>query len=116
MDYDKETLGKSGVYAIVNTVTGCVYIGFTGACFRRRWGLHRTDLARNVHCNKSLQSDWNLYGPGAFEFRVLEAFPGYRIASDYLRCREWLYTEQFPSLYNIDLRKPLLLRSPNSDD
>lgn len=63
---------QTGVYAIVNTVNGKQYRGSAAVSFTRRWLVHRSTLNRGKHCNKHLQSAWNLYGASKFRFLVLE--------------------------------------------
>lgn len=60
-----------GIYKIVNTVNGLVYIGSSN-CIQRRWYEHKSTLNRNVHGNDYLQKAWSKYGAEAFEFHVLE--------------------------------------------
>src|SRR3990167_7851115 len=57
----------SGVYEILNTTNGKRYIGST-ANMVSRWKTHCYKLKRNNHHSPTLQSAWNKYGPGAFEF------------------------------------------------
>lgn len=62
---------ESGIYQILNTVNGKVYVG--SACeFSGRWKAHINDLRANRHGNPHLQSAYNLYGEDSFEFSVLE--------------------------------------------
>ena len=61
----------SGIYLIVNTVNGKVYVG-QAVDIQRRWRRHKTDLRGGYHTNKRLQRAWNKYSEGTFEFRVLE--------------------------------------------
>jgi group I intron endonuclease len=62
---------ESGIYGIVNTVNGLIYVG-SAVKIKRRWSDHRQMLGRGAHDNSYLQHAWNLYGAAAFEFRVLE--------------------------------------------
>ena len=62
---------KSGVYQIVNTVNGKIYVG-SGVCFKIRWGQHKSDLKNNKHDNSYLQNSWNKHGKDNFEFIILE--------------------------------------------
>lgn len=64
---------NTGIYKIVNTVTGAVYVGSAALSFRRRWQKHLSYLRRGKHVNPHLQSAWNKYGETAFEFIILEA-------------------------------------------
>ncbi len=61
---------KSGVYEILNTVNGKRYIG-QAAKLGKRWIRHQYELGRRTHHSRHLQSAWNKYGSGAFEFRAL---------------------------------------------
>ena len=60
----------TGVYCIRNIENNKVYIG-QSIDIKRRWRKHKSELNRNVHNNKHLQSAWNKYGKDAFEFNVL---------------------------------------------
>ncbi len=64
----------SGIYVILNTKNGKVYIGQT-IDFKRRFKHHRTQLNSNKHGNKYLQASWNKYGEKSFKFKVLEYCP-----------------------------------------
>lgn len=61
---------KSGIYEIVNTVTGCRYIG-SAKNIKGRWTTHRGQLVRHKHHSKYMQRSWNKYGPDIFRFSVL---------------------------------------------
>ena len=60
-----------GIYRIENLVNHKCYIG-KSKDIKERWTMHRWELNNNSHCNKHLQSAWNLYGSENFEFSVLE--------------------------------------------
>lgn len=60
----------SGVYQILNTVTGFSYIG-SSANVDRRIKEQKNHLRKNRSDNSSLQLDWNNYGESCFEFNVL---------------------------------------------
>lgn len=62
---------KTGVYKITNTVNGKVYVG-SAYVLKKRKSDHFTQLKRNIHGNKHLQSAYNKYGVDAFQFEVLE--------------------------------------------
>lgn len=62
---------KSGIYKIINTSNGRVYVG-KAARFKERWTKHMSKLRNNAHKNKFLQHDFNKCGEGVFEFHVLE--------------------------------------------
>jgi group I intron endonuclease len=60
-----------GVYAIVNMVTGAVYIGSTNN-IPYRWTKHFQALRNGYHENDHLQKAFNKYGQDAFDVAVLE--------------------------------------------
>jgi group I intron endonuclease len=60
-----------GVYEIRNTVTDKMYVGST-ISLRTRWNRHLNLLRAGRHDNIHLQRAWNLDGPEAFAFSVLE--------------------------------------------
>lgn len=62
---------QSGVYAIQHLETGRTYIG-SSVSMSRRWREHQSLLKLGEHHARDLQVDWNLYGPSAFVFVVLE--------------------------------------------
>lgn len=66
-----ERLSDSGIYEILNTVSGDRYIG-QASNFTKRWSRHRRMLQTGSHDNQHLQSAWNKYGECAFSFRVVE--------------------------------------------
>lgn len=66
----------SGVYRILNTVTGDFYIG-SSKHIDFRWETHRSLLNRGVHHSRHLQRAWTKYGPDSFQFEVMtEVDPG----------------------------------------
>jgi group I intron endonuclease len=66
-----ERLSDSGIYEILNTVSGDRYIG-QASNFTKRWSKHRRMLQAGAHDNQHLQNAWNKYGECAFSFRVVE--------------------------------------------
>lgn len=64
----------SGIYQIMNMVTGVFYIGSSKDMMRRRQ-VHFCELRNNRHCNPKLQHSFNKYGEGAFVFGVVEFCP-----------------------------------------
>lgn len=64
----------SGVYKIVNTITGKVYIGSSSNLEKREYA-HFYYLERNNHANKHLQSAYLKYGKESFIFRVIMNCP-----------------------------------------
>lgn len=61
-----------GIYAIINVVNGCVYIGQSVNIYGR-WKTHKSELNNNKHRNKYLQRAWNKYGCHAFLFAIVLA-------------------------------------------
>lgn len=84
----------SGIYQILNTVTGDFYIGRTSN-FKQRWHTHRSLLRRNIHTNSYLQHAWNKYGEAAFQFVILEQ-------TTQTVERETYWLERLKPVYNLD--------------
>ena len=59
-----------GIYKIINTINGKVYIGQTNDIERRR-NQHFSALQSGQHENKDMQQDFNRW-PDAFTFEVVE--------------------------------------------
>lgn len=65
----------SGIYKIVNKINGKYYAGsaaninYKSKC---RWWEHYFELTHNIHANKGLQTDWNLYGEINFTWLIIE--------------------------------------------
>ncbi len=72
--YEGKSL-KSGIYKIINTLNGRIYIGSSKE-FKRRWKQHRLSLMKGKHQNKFLQADFNKCGSHVFVFEVLEIVEG----------------------------------------
>jgi group I intron endonuclease len=62
---------QSGIYRIINTKNGRIYIGSTRR-FKGRARSHRADLEASRHKNTYLQNDFNKCGSECFIFEVLE--------------------------------------------
>lgn len=62
---------KSGIYKILNKISGKYYIG-SAYDFNKRFTRHRCALNCNKHYNEHLQKAWNLYGKDSFEFIIIE--------------------------------------------
>jgi group I intron endonuclease len=67
----KQNPPPAGVYQIKNAVNGKIFIGSCLDLPGKRNSQH-FQLKLGSHHNKELQADWNLYGPDAFSFEVLE--------------------------------------------
>lgn len=86
--------GRAGIYAIVNTVTGRFYLGFTTDFYQRRSG-YVSAFWSSGWCNSGLKRDVKKYGASSFVFRVIEEVepseakqPGFLFALEdaYLNC------------------------------
>lgn len=62
----------SGVYMIVNTVSGKRYVGSTCRKFLQRHKEHVYELSKNEHPCIHLQRAWNKYGQDRFIFNIIE--------------------------------------------
>jgi group I intron endonuclease len=65
----------SGIYKIINKVNGKYYVGSSNNIIGDRWNNHVSLLNRNIHTNKKLQLDWNIYGKNNFLFTITELTP-----------------------------------------
>lgn len=68
----------SGIYVILNTKNGKVYLG-KARDIPSRWKDHRRSLNGGYHYNLYLQRAWNKYGEEAFKFCKLEYCPADRL-------------------------------------
>ena len=102
---------KSGIYTIINTVNGKVYVGSTKD-FERRWGSHKRELTNDIHGNSYLQRSWNKYGESAFEFMICEYVDD---PEQLIDCEQyWLdFHRMYIGVYNIQL---VIDRSALSDE
>lgn len=62
-----------GIYKIVNTINGKVYIGQSIRIKSRKID-HLRDLRQNKHINKHLQAAFNKYGEQNFKFEIIECY------------------------------------------
>ena len=107
MPYGKPSnAGLSGIYAIINKVTGRTYVGKATVTFGERWSSHKSLLRSRRHRNKDLQTDWIEYGEQAFEFSILEVIR-WDQPDAFCTERERFHGETRASLYNI---RPLFWR------
>ena len=95
-DY-KSSHRPMGVYQIRNSVNGKVWID-SSVNVPAKFNRYRLQLDAGSHVSKDLQSDWNEFGPAAFEFELLETLesrsdPSYDYASD-LEVLEELWLEK----------------------
>jgi group I intron endonuclease len=100
----KEEMYNTGVYKILNTITGDFYIGsasrvhkskcFCG--FHTRFAKHKNYLDNNKHKNTHLQRSYNKYGKDNFEFKILEFCQPENCLE-----REQYYMDNLKPTYNI---------------
>lgn len=69
--FDNEFNTKGGIYKIVNRINGKCYVG-SAKCFLSRWHVHSRQLKNKTHHNIKLQRSYNVHGPDAFYFEILE--------------------------------------------
>ena len=62
---------ESGVYKIINTINGKIYVGST-IDFNYRKTLHFSQLRNGKHYNDHLQRAWDKYGEEFFTFEIIE--------------------------------------------
>lgn len=89
-----------GVYRITNVENGKSYIGQTKVSFGDRWDNHKALLRSGKHDNKNLQSEWDEFGEGSFEFVIVEAVDSF----DDLDALEMKYISEYKKIglsYNI---------------
>jgi hypothetical protein len=82
--------GGRGIYVIVCTVTGEVYVGSSQAT-STRMSQHITHLRRGGHHNSGLQAAWDRYGESAFRFLTVLTSP--TLTSDELVSAEAAWME-----------------------
>jgi group I intron endonuclease len=88
---------KSGIYKIVNTVNGKIYIG-SSVFIYKRWNEHKNYLRKNAHHSLYLQRAWEKYGEVSFSFETIEECdPDHKILQE----REQYYFDLLKPEYNI---------------
>lgn len=101
----------SGIYAIVNRVTGSLYIG-SSQNIQKRLGTHKKLLLRNKHPNKHLQNSVNKHGISEFSFQVIHEVDCSR--SDLLKYEKLFIMSEHPGkLFNMMC--PLVFYSENTN-
>lgn len=85
----------SGVYRIINTANGKIYIG-SSIDLSTRWRKHRYDLRSNKHPNRKLQNSWNKHSESMFRFEIIEL-----ILPMFLLEREQYWLDKLHPEYNI---------------
>lgn len=69
--FSTELKSDPGVYFVMNTTTGFLYIGGSKNVARRMKN-HVNELTNGKHCNKRMQRDFDNIGPSLFAVGVLE--------------------------------------------
>jgi group I intron endonuclease len=98
---------QSGVYLIVNTKTGTVYVG-SATNVDRRIAQHRGDLNAGRHSVRALQRDWNHFGSDCFTFNPIETVgdPSQLQMVEQRWIDHYKTTHGLQSLYNLQLTVP----------
>jgi group I intron endonuclease len=76
-------MGTIGIYCLLNTANGKLYIGQSVNLQTRKWA-HLTKLRQGKHRNQHLQDAFDRYGESRFQFQILEVLPN----TDNLDARE----------------------------
>lgn len=87
----------SGVYKILNIITGDYYIG-SSKSLKNRWRNHKWHLNKKSHHNNYLQNAWNKYGDASFVFQILEMCDDKK---EVLLAREQYFIDALKPQYNI---------------
>lgn len=66
---------RTGVYFILNDITGDMYVGSAARDFNCRLKKHLVRLRNGEHHSPKLQASWNRHGAGVFSFGILEDCP-----------------------------------------
>jgi group I intron endonuclease len=62
---------KTGIYKIINIITGKVYVG-SAVDIDKRWGEHLRRLNKNNHHSITLQRSFNKHSINSFNFEIIE--------------------------------------------
>jgi len=88
-----------GIYQITNEINGKRYIGMSKNIYKR-WVSHFANLRCNIHSNKRLQDDFNLYGITGFAFKILKEVKNV----DYLIFFEKVYIRKLNKDFDYNLK------------
>lgn len=96
--YKKYLINKPGVYSIINTVTGDMYIGSSINLYKRLCD-HMYVSFKKKHCNRIFSNAFNKYGYENFKVKILK----FCISNDKycLMNNEQYYIERLNPKYNI---------------
>ena len=84
----------SGVYKIINTITGDSYIG-SSKNVKQRWAVHKCKSTWNRYSNNPMYLDMQKYGVDKFELQILA-----EVEADYLKETEQQFIEILKPTYN----------------
>lgn len=84
----------SGVYKIINAVTGDFYIG-SSKDVKRRWACHKCESTWKQHQNNPMYLDMKRYGLDSFDFQVIA-----EVEVDKLKETEQQFIEKLKPTYN----------------
>lgn len=104
---------KSGIYQIINKITGHSYIG-SSKNLKRRHNQHLRLLKSNKNHSIHLQRAWNKYGADSFEFKILS----YCTEDLLFKLEQWFVDNLHPE-YNIciqDVSVPIGLNHQQNFD
>lgn len=85
----------SGIYIILNTINGRVYIGSSHNIYSR-FQSHKSKLLNNKHENQYLQNAWNKHGRDSFDFQIVKEC----LIEDLFREEQKLF-EKYSNTYNL---------------
>lgn len=101
---------NSGIYKIINSINGKIYIG-SSSNLSRRFTQHKSALFKGKHSNKYLQRSWIKHGPQAFFFVVIAVVP----VSELIKI-ENQYLQEIKPEYNLNIAYPTRLGSKATPD
>lgn len=96
---------KSGIYKILNTASGKIYIGSTYSLSRRKWQ-HFNSLKRGKHSSNKLQRAYDKYGKECFVFEILVLSP-----REYLVKLEQWFLDTLKPEYNINTKAGIYVKT-----
>ena len=91
----------SGIYRIINTITGDFYIG-SSKDVKQRLAVHKCKSSWNKQPNNPMYIDMNRYGVDKFEFQILA-----EVEADKLKETEQQFIETLKPAYNSNNAKGL---------
>lgn len=91
----------SGIYMILNIITGKAYVG-QSINVEQRLSRHKSRLNKNKHHNDYLQNAWNKYGEDAFEFNILERCPSDSLDDNEVFWINYFRTNTHDKGYNLE--------------